>query len=302
MYKTEIKQEIKKKTDFLFYNLTEIKDSVCNIKIPDLHLKNHVYLEHKDFLELQTILILKIKKLKEIYKQIKNETYKEYLISQLEELNYKLNEPKDLKEFINFFYDKIEKIKRRGTGYKVYNKSLEGRVELECGYSNFYEESEMILLNEKFSSLKIYEPKNEEIKLEEKNKFKSILKEEEQSVVKPNEKIDEIKPEEIKVTEEKKNITEEKIENKVEPVNIETQPTCFNFNQKTPSFLDNLQSQSVQPNYFTNQNNPSSIFSNLVNANQNQTQQQTQEKKEEFTSQGSALSKLTSKFNTRFQK
>ncbi|RVD91704.1 hypothetical protein TUBRATIS_18330 [Tubulinosema ratisbonensis] len=275
-------------TSFLFSNLTNSKQTTLNINLPSIPLKNYTFLENNLILQNQTNLLLKLKNVQNLHKNFDN--FEQILILKLEELLVKIRKPKNLNEVINYFYEKIDQMSGKIGVYKVYSGSVGCFGELQCGYDDFYEESEMIFLNEKVSCLKIKENENEEIKLEEK-----INKKEKEIINQP------IKNEPIK-----KEIENQPINEKIntadftqnEPKNYPKEPhNPFSFNQPS-SFLTNL--QSPQTNFFTNSTQTSSIFNNVLN--QNQSQEQPKENVQEFTSQGSALSKLTSKFNTKFKK
>lgn len=151
------------------------------------------------------------------------------------------------------------------------------------------------MLSKNFSSLKIKDAANEEVKFVTEHK----LLEAEKTNVQQGLKIEPKKIEETKEVEIKDNVLssplpkEEKIEN------------VFSFSGKPPanSFLNSLQNQNAVPqNFFSNFNDTSSIFTSVVNSNSNQQNNQNGQEKSQFVSQGSALSKLTNKFNTKFQK
>lgn len=287
--------EIKNVSDILYKELEKTKLSILNLKLPLIELKSYNYLENQEFLDSQSILIQRVRKLKEMQEYMKNNIYEEYLINELKALEWRVKEECDLKNIIEYFYDKIEELNKKLKKSKKYSEPIKIEIEIDTDFINYYEESEVLLLSKNFSSLKIKDAANEEVKFVTEHK----LLEAEKTNVQQGLKIEPKKIEETKEVEIKDNVLssplpkEEKIEN------------VFSFSGKPPanSFLNSLQNQNAVPqNFFSNFNDTSSIFTSVVNSNSNQQNNQNEQEKSQFVSQGSALSKLTNKFNTKFQK
>ncbi|KCZ76519.1 hypothetical protein H311_02479 [Anncaliia algerae PRA109] len=287
--------EIKNVSNILYKELEKTKLSILNLKLPLIELKSYNYLENQEFLDSQSILIQRVRKLKEMQEYIKNNIYEEYLINELKALEWRVKEECDLKNIIEYFYDKIEELNKKLKKSKKYSEPIKIEIEIDTDFINYYEENEVLLLSKNFSSLKIKDAANEEVKFVTEHK----LLEAEKTNVQQGLKIEPKKIEETKEEEVKNNVPpsslpkEEKIEN------------VFSFSGKPPanSFLNSLQTQNAVPqNFFSNFNDTSSIFTSVVNSNSNQQNNQNEQEKSQFVSQGSALSKLTNKFNTKFQK
>ncbi|KCZ80435.1 hypothetical protein H312_02159 [Anncaliia algerae PRA339] len=286
--------EIKNVSDILYKELEKTKLSILNLKLPLIELKSYNYLENQEFLDSQSILIQRVRKLKEMQEYMKNNIYEEYLINELKALEWRVKEECDLKNIIEYFYDKIEELNKKLKKSKKYSEPIKIEIEIDTDFINYYEESEVLLLSKNFSSLKIKDAANEEVKFVTEHKLLD-----EKTNVQQGLKIEPKKIEETKEVEIKDNVLssplpkEEKIEN------------VFSFSGKPPanSFLNSLQNQNAVPqNFFSNFNDTSSIFTSVVNSNSNQQNNQNEQEKSQFVSQGSALSKLTNKFNTKFQK
>lgn len=286
--------EIKNVSDILYKELEKTKLSILNLKLPLIELKSYNYLENQEFLDSQSILIQRVRKLKEMQEYMKNNIYEEYLINELKALEWRVKEECDLKNIIEYFYDKIEELNKKLKKSKKYSEPIKIEIEIDTDFINYYEESEVLLLSKNFSSLKIKDAANEEVKFVTEHKLLD-----EKTNVQQGLKIEPKKIEETKEVEIKDNVLssplpkEEKIEN------------VFSFSGKPPanSFLNSLQNQNAVPqNFFSNFNDTSSIFTSVVNSNPNQQNNQNEQEKSQFVSQGSALSKLTNKFNTKFQK
>lgn len=105
--------EIKNVSDILYKELEKTKLSILNLKLPLIELKSYNYLENQEFLDSQSILIQRVRKLKEMQEYMKNNIYEEYLINELKALEWRVKEECDLKNIIEYFYDKIEELNKK---------------------------------------------------------------------------------------------------------------------------------------------------------------------------------------------